>query len=157
MTDLMIYETSNGGDLYLQNQDLASSELLLQQAYISLFGGNVEASTRGDEIASELRKDWWGNSLIFKEQPEKQFNSQTERTLNNAALTSAGRILIQRAVENDLKHLSSIAKITVEVQIVNSSRVNIYIHFAKLNNQATKTLQFLWDNIKNELINFKTI
>ena len=57
MKDLAIYETGNGGDLLINNNDLSSVEILIHQVYLCLFGGNVEASTRGNELKSEKRED----------------------------------------------------------------------------------------------------
>lgn len=155
--DLSLYETSDGGDLLVNNSDIARVETLIHQTYIALFGGNVEASTRGNELPSEKRFDWWANSLIFPEEKEKQFNSETERVLNNTVLNSAGRLKIQESVKNDLNYLQDVASIEVQVQIVNQNRVNILIQLRPLRNTESKSFQFLWDNSKKEVIIQKLI
>jgi phage gp46-like protein len=155
--DIALYETSDGGDLFISNNDLGSTETLIHQIYISLFGGNVEASTKGNELSSEKRYDWWGNSLIFGDRQEKQFNSETERVLNNTVLNSAGRLEIEQSVKNDLKFLQNVVDMKINIQIVNQNRVNILVQFQELKNKEDKILQFAWDNSKKEVIIQKLI
>lgn len=157
MKDIALYETGNGGDFLIENNDIALTEVLIQQIYIRLFGGNVEASTKGDELKTEKRFDWWANSLLFKDQVSKQFNSETERTLNKVALNSSGRIQIERAVNSDLTDLQKIVSLVVSVQIIDSNRVDIIIQLKQLRNKEDKNLQFIWDNAKKEVIIQKLI
>jgi hypothetical protein len=157
MKDIALYETGNGGDLFIENSDVSTVGTLTHQVYIALFGGNVEASTKGNELETEKRNDWWANSLIFKEDSTRQFNSETERILNTTALNSSGRIKIERAVKNDLKFLSQIINLSVLVQIISDSKINIIVSFQELQNGENKVLQFLWDNLKKEIIIDKTI
>ena len=74
--DLLLYENGNGGELLINNLDVALVDTLFQQVYICLFGGNIEANTKGNEKKGEQREDWWGNSLMFNNNSEKQFNSK---------------------------------------------------------------------------------
>src|SRR5690606_6946193 len=80
----------NGGDIKLLGNDLAVIYSHENQVYLALFGGNVEQSTPAQET-TETTEDWWGNNLLFGGDAAKQFNSETERALNNTALNSAGR------------------------------------------------------------------
>ena len=157
MRDIQLYETGNGGDFSIQNRDLSLVETLYQQAYLSLFGGNIEASTKGDELPTQVREDWWANSLQFRENKEKQFNSETEQTLNNTPLNSAGRIDIIRAIENDLKYLKNISDVHVNVLILTSNKVKIIIALQIPDNQEDKVLQIIWDNARLEVIIDKSI
>lgn len=152
MKDLAIYETGNGGDLLINNNDLSSVEILIHQVYLCLFGGNVEASTRGNELKSEKRDDWWANSLIFKNNQTKQFNSETERVLNSVVLNSSGRIKIESAVKQDLKNFNEIVSLKIDVSIPSPERVDIYIALNEKKNKEQKILQFIWDNAKKEII-----
>lgn len=150
--DILIYETGNGGDIAVINNDIALGDLLLQQAYLALFGGNVEADTLGNELATQIRYDWWGNSLLLGKTPAQQFNSQTERALNNNALNSTGRVNIQRAVEADMSHLNGIATVAVSVSLPAPKRLEIMIKLTPPGGQQSVALQVLWDNTKNEMI-----
>ncbi|HMI03728.1 MAG TPA: hypothetical protein VK541_14690 [Pedobacter sp.] len=155
--DILLYESGNGGELAIINNDLALAERLYQQAYLCLFGGNVEADTLGNEIATEIRQDWWANSLLFGDNKAKQFNSETERALNNNALTSTGRLNIQRAVENDLKYFKNVAEFVVGVSLLGRDKVEISIKLTQPKNQQGESLQLIWDNAKKELITDKII
>lgn len=150
--DILLAENGNGGDIVIQNDDIVLTEQLYQQVYLCLFGGNVEASTKGNEIPSEIRWDWWGNSGLFSQDKPKQFNSETERALNENALNSVGRVNIYRAVETDLALFRSVAEISINVVILSYNKLVIEIKLTQPNNQQDLTLQIIWDNAKNEII-----
>ncbi len=154
--DLLVYESGNGGEISIQNNDLALTDQVLQQAYLCLFGGNVDASTRGDELPNEIKKDWWGNSLFYADEKSKQFNSLTERALIDNPLTSSGRVNIIRSIESDLKYLKNISNVNVNAFILSNNKLRVEI---KLSMPATKTIviELLWDSIKKELIIENTI
>ena len=155
--DLLLFESGSGGDILISNNDMTLVETLFQQVYIRLFGGNTEANTTGSEIEGRQRDDWWGNSLLFSDTPEKQFNSNTERVLDNVALNTSGRIDIKRAVESDLNSLSNISDITVNVVILAHDKVQISVMLQKPDGEEDKILQFIWDNARQEVIIDRTI
>ena len=147
MRDLLIYETGDGGDLRVLNNDLALTTSLFNQVYLCLFGGNVEASTKGNELNNEKRFDWWGNSLL-----ELIFNSETERTINNVTLNASGRLKILQAVKNDLKPIDLVANYNVNVYLESSYRFKIVINLTEKLNKQEKIIQILWDISKDEVI-----
>lgn len=155
--DLHIFENGNGGELAILNGDLVLAESLYQCIYISLFGGNKEASTLGNEIANQERFDYWGNSLIFENQKSKQFNSETQRILNNVTVNSLGRLKIKSAVEQDLYYLKKIANINVDVLLDDNDKIRINVTLKSKANQSDKEFQFIWDNAKQEIITNKSI
>jgi len=152
MDDLSIYETGSGGDLELRGNDIAGSSGLFSMVYMAFFGGNTEASTTGNEIDSELRNDWFGNSLLFDDQPEIQFNSHLERALNETALNSQGRITIERAAKMDLEFMKDLANISVDVSIISDHRVQIDVRIQEPENLQQKDFQIIWDNLESEII-----
>ena len=119
-------ESNNGGDLLQLGNDLAVVMGDENQFYLAMFGGNVESNTPTIDTGNE-RTDYWANEVFWLEDQNKQFNSFTERVLNNTPLTSSGRILIENAVKNDLKYLSSEAAVTVNVTIPANDTVKIAI------------------------------
>lgn len=155
--DILLFESGDGGEMAIQGNDLVLIETILQQAYIALFGGNVEANTVGDEIPTQERFDYWANSLLWPDSPNKQFNSNTERVLQNTVLNSAGRIEITSAVELDLDYLKLIANFEVEVSILSHNKVQISISLTKKDNLEDKVLILVYDNAKNEVITNKII
>lgn len=143
MMDVLIYESGNGGELSLRNGDIETTDSLANQAYLSHFGGNVEASTIGNEIESEQRRDWYGNSLL---DVNAQMNSELERALNANELGSLGRSNIERAALKDIQHLSDLADIASTAKITGNNKINI-------TDKIDKTVaDIIWDSTKNELI-----
>ena len=150
--DILLYESGDGGNLLVANNDISLVESLFQQCYLALFGGNIEVNTTGNELDSQIREDWWGNTLFNDKNINKQFNSNTERTLDSVALNTAGRIAIERAVDDDLKLLRNIANFTIKVIILSTNRVKIEILMLRPDKFQDKSYQFIWDNASNEVI-----
>lgn len=130
--DIHIYESGDGGEMKLKNNDLMLANSIYQSIYISLFGGNV----------SEL--DWWGNKL-FDHEP---YISETEKTLTQTALNSNGRFVIENAVNQDIKNLSELIDVEIEVKILSKSSVKIIIFIANSNEK----ISVVWNGAKNEVI-----
>lgn len=126
--DLAVGErVGNGGDIEFLKTDLAVIFGMENQTYLALFGGNVEENTPTITTTVE-RNDYWANSLLFRNDLKKQYNSTTERTLNSVPLNSSGRLAIEAAVKYDLKYLQEQgATINVIVTIVNVNEVSINI------------------------------
>ena len=155
--DIHIYENGNGGELAVLSGDIVLAESLYQTIYIALFGGNVEASTIGNEIDSEERFDYWANTLIFKDKISKQFNSKTEKTLSEVTINTSGRLKIESAVEEDLLFLKNIVNLKVNIVILSADKIEINLLLESIPNQSNKQFQFIWDNAKKEIIIDKTI
>ncbi len=155
--DILLYLIGDGGEIAVQGDDIALIEVLYNQVLLALFGGNTEASTLGNEIPGQIREDWWGNSLLFPNDPGSQFNSETEKTLNNVVLNSSGRADIQRSVDADLQYLKTIANISTNVVILSTNKVQIEVGLTQPGSLQQKTFVFIWDNAKNELISNQVI
>lgn len=154
--DISIYTGPNGGEIEIVNNDLVLSESLFNQVYLALFGGNIEASTRGDEPFNEERHDYWQNSLFNSESPAKQMNSETERLLSKLVLNSSARLQLIQTVKNDLDFLKSFVKYTVDVSFENTNIVKIMIKF-ELKSNENNSFTFVYNNSKNEVITETTI
>ena len=155
--DIHLYEDGTGSNILVSNNDILLSETLYQTIYIALFGGNKEAVTTGEELENQERKDYWANSLIYGDNPDKQFNSVTERTLSEVTLNSSGRLTIIRAVESDLDFLKKTAKFNVKVVILSVNSVKIQIFLESSTKQDNNIFDFVWNNAKNEVIIDRTI
>jgi phage gp46-like protein len=156
-TDIALFESGGSGDFSIVNDDLLMGESLYQQIYLALFGGNLEADTKQVYTEKEERFDYWGNSLIWNDVKSIQFNSQTERTIQNNALNSSGRLAIMQAVDLDLHYLSSIITYEVDVSIISAIKLSIIVNFTEKTNQQDRTLVLIYDNAKKEIIIDKTI
>jgi len=155
--DILLFETGQGGDFSIVNDDLLLGESFYQQIFLALFGGNIEASTKSQYLDGEERFDYWANALLWKNEQTKQFNSTTERVIQTTTLNSSGRIKIIEAVKVDLEYLKPIADFTVEVEILGRDNLKIIINFTEKLNQQDKSFQMIYSNAKNELIIEKII
>lgn len=122
--DIAIVESGGYGDFTLNGNDLAVFKGLENAIYLAMFGGNLEADTKPQRQKGVQAFDYWGNTLLFSQLPKAQFNSLTERTLNNTELTSQGRVTIENAIKNDLSFLPNL---NVSVSIVSTDRINVSV------------------------------
>jgi len=150
--DILLYETGSGGDFAIISNDLVLGDVLYQQFYLAMFGGNLIASTKQEYLENEERFDYWGNSLVWPTNKARQFNSETERVLQEVVINSSGRMEIIKAVKSDLAYLENMINFDVEVSLESLNRVSILITFTGKTNQQDKSLQFVFDSSKNELI-----
>jgi len=149
MTDIIIYESGNGGELRLKdNGDIETTDGLFNQPYLSHFGGNLEALTTGEEIEGEERFDFWGNYFL---EPKSQMNSLLEKSLNENALSSSGRNNIEKDAKTDLDSISELGNISAEVTITGNDKVRISDKISQ-----TK-VNFIWSKTSEEIIEEITI
>lgn len=148
MKDFLIYESGNGGELSLTNDIIEETSSIFNQIYLTHFGGNVEASTTGNEREGEERLDWWGNEFLNTDQ---QMNSSLEKALIDNALTSAGRSVIEQAAKSDVEFLENIADISTNVYVTGNDKV-VISHIVD-----QKVMNFIWDATNAELIEEITI
>ena len=141
--DIGLYEGYNGGDISIQNGDIYTTQAIWTQIYLALFGGNVEQSTSDNIQEGSQRFDFWGNTFLQND-PDEQLNSITERTLDEVTLNSAGRLTIQRAVEDDLRFLSKLATISVTVNLIGINKVEILISFQEPDQLEETRFRIIW-------------
>ncbi len=103
-------------------------------------------------------KDWkrnrlliWGNSLFLPNDTGLQFNSETERALDEIALSSSGIVLIEQAVRRDLAFMKEFAIVTVAVAQVAIDRIAIAIRIQIPDNLQRRDFIFIWDATRLEL------
>ena len=149
--DLKVIEIGNGGDLIYEGKDLSVIEGFGNMPYLAMFGGNVEQDTPSVRLAEEQAFDWWGNSLLMNNDKSIQFNSLTERTLQNTALNSAGRLQIIQAVQKDLEFMKPFAQVSVDVYIISNDRVKILITLTEPQNQQEKKYIYICDGTLKDL------
>ena len=125
--DILLHETGSGGDFAIISNDLVLGDVLYQQLYLALFGGNLRASTKQTYLENEERFDYWGNGLVWPTNKARQFNSETERVLQEVVLNSSGRMKIIQAVKTDLAYLESMINFEVEVSLQSLNKISILI------------------------------
>ena len=150
--DINLFESGSGGEMRILNSDLLLTETIYQTIYLALYGGNVEQDTTSEETDLEENFDYWGNQLFYSNNPDKWFNSQTERVLSSVPLNGEGRKLIEDAVNADLQFLNNVVNFEVEVSISSNNRAEIAIFISEFQNQSDRQLKMVWENSRNKLI-----
>lgn len=143
--DILIYESGDGGEFALINEDIATVSSITNTIYLALFGGNVEQSTDNTIQEGDIRNDWWGNNL------DNMFNSTFEKTLSEVSLNSAGLKSLEEAAINDLLFLKDYAEVSVYVSIATTDSLSILIIYQEPDQQEKK-IKFIWNQLKNEII-----
>ena len=156
MSDIQLIESFDGGDLVQIGNDLSVIDGLQNMVYLALFGGNERQSTK-DFNEDEERFDYWANELLYENTPEIQFNSETERTLNNVSLNSKGRLLIEQSVNKDLQFMQDFSNISVSVSIVGVDRVQITVNLREPNELESNEFTYIWNATDGELENQSNI
>jgi len=149
--DVEIVETGNGGDALLVGRDLRTVSGWNNMVYLAMFGGNLAQST-GVRNAAEQDFSYWANALLYADEPNFQFNSLTERTLNGTALNSSGRLIIEQAIAKDLAFMQAFAEINIETEITAPDRLEIRIRVTKPEQLEEQVFIFLWDGINASLV-----
>lgn len=96
MTDVLLKQTLDGGDVELVGGILATTDGFETACYLSLFGGNEEDSGRTEDDL----KQWWGN-FTDPNATEHQ-RSETQHVLRSQPIASALIRALQIAAERDL-------------------------------------------------------
>ena len=124
--DIALIETGNGGDIQLRGSDLFMVFNGENNLYLGMCGGNKEAVTTNTPSGEE-QFDFWANNLFFPGDQSVQLNSTTEKVLGNTPLTSAGRVLIENAIKEDLKFMTPFGKVEVSATITATDRIEVII------------------------------
>lgn len=152
ITDILIYESGDGGEFQLVNGDLNTVQSITNCVYLALFGGNIEQDTSNSIEDNEQRSDWWGNLLLS----DIPYNSEFERTLLNVSLNSSGISKLENAAKNDLKFLKDYANISVNISIDDIDKMSLVVSLQEPDNTERK-IKFIWDQLTNEVIQEITI
>jgi len=111
MTDVLIYESGNGGELQLLADDLATIDGLTNQVYIALFGG-------GDSV-------WFGNDT---DGINLNQNATFEKTLQEVALNTNGLRTLENAAKADLSFFENA---TVEASLISAKKLQLSVSISE--------------------------
>ncbi len=133
MQCVKITSTKNGGDISVGKFGIEAGDYLETAVFCALFGGNREENTRDSYARSEENKSWWGNSFV-----ERQYNSETERAINDNTANEPGLANIKQAVFNDLRrllrdgHIEKITDVRVWLKDSKTREIGIDIYLVVL-------------------------
>lgn len=100
MTDVLMRQTVNGGDVECSNGQMVMDEGLENAVYLSLFGGNEDDSG----LEADDAKQWWGN----RDEPEgaSRYRSAAQYLLATLPLIPASLQRIEEAATSDLSWMT---------------------------------------------------
>lgn len=151
MADLLLKEEGDGGDIVLEGNSVKVINSFQNMPYLGMFGGNIEQSTIGPVQEGEQAFDWWGNWLLFSQQGQLQYNSTFERKIKEVALSSLGRVELERAAKFDIKFMEAFSAIVVDVSVESNDTIRIAIEINEPSNLQSTEIVYLWDSAKDEL------
>lgn len=121
MTDVLLRQTNDGGDVTIRGGLLLMSEGLETAAYLSLFGGNED-----DPADADSAQQWWGNLLDVE--PERAYRSETQFLVQGLPAIPFNLRRIEQAAARDLQWMldtGAAQSITVEATIPAVARVRV--------------------------------
>lgn len=119
MTDVLLRQTNDGGDVTIQGGLLLLSEGLETAVYLSLFGGNED-----DPAEADTSLQWWGNLLDTA--PELAYRSETQFLIKSLPAIPANLRRVEQAAARDLKWLTdsgNAQSVTAEATIPAVNRI----------------------------------
>jgi hypothetical protein len=117
MSDVVLYQTPDGGEISVVNGVVAMDGGLSTYIYLCLFGGNDD-----DPGESDITKSWWGNNL--ETDPNRQLRSKTQYALKSIPATSGNIKLIKIAVESDIAFAVSSGILKAAIVTVSIPKLN---------------------------------
>lgn len=92
MSDVLIFQTTDGGDIEIEGGVVTTGGGLASAVYLSLFGGNEQDDGREGNPAT-----WWGNVV-----GQEQYRSRTQHLLRSIPAIPANLRRIEDAARKDL-------------------------------------------------------
>lgn len=96
MTDVLLRQTLDGGEITVESGLVLMSEGLETAAYLSLFGGNQDDA--GD--AASERLEWWGN--VDEPEPARRYRSETQWLVQRLPAVPRNLRRVEQAAARDL-------------------------------------------------------
>jgi phage gp46-like protein len=121
LTDVLLRQSNDGGDITLQGGLVLMAEGLETAAYLSLFGGNED-----DPGETDTTLQWWGN--LLEAEPERAYRSETQYLVKSLPAVPLNLRRIEQAASRDLQWMldTGLAQsIDVEATIPAVNRVRI--------------------------------
>lgn len=126
MTDVLLRQTHDGGDITVEAGLVLMSEGLESAAYLSLFGGNEDDA--GDTAGE--RAQWWGN--LGEPEPSRTYRSETQYLMRSLAAVPSNLRLVERAAARDLEWMRSTGvarsvEVSASIPELNRVRLDVVI------------------------------
>lgn len=119
MTDFLLIQTPDGGELPIENGEPAMTDGIETAVFLSLFGGNSD----DPGLPGNSQKQWWGN--LVEGDAKGHYRSRTQYLLRTLPSTSGNLRRIEDAALTDLAWMVEElgAEISVSASIPGIGRV----------------------------------
>lgn len=124
MTDVLLQQTNDDGEVQWINGQAVMSDGLETSAYLSMFGGNEQDS--GGDATKHLQ--WWGN--LSEAEETRHYRSELQNLIRSIPAIPANLRRMEDAAERDLNWMKDTELATfvgVEASIPSLNRVQIDI------------------------------
>jgi phage gp46-like protein len=128
MTDVLLHQTNDGGDLVIENGLVLLTDGLESAVYLSLFGGNED-----DPAQSDATHQWWGN--LTETEPARTYRSETQYLLKSLPLIPANLRRVEQAAKRDLQWMLDAAlatsiDVTASIPALNRMQIDVALQTA---------------------------
>jgi hypothetical protein len=117
LTDVLLYQTDNGGTILVENGTTTMTDGPATAVYLSAWGGNEY-----DPGESDTTLEWWGNKI--ETDTLKHYRSRTQYLLRNIPAIPANLPRIKAAFEQDIAALVETEVLVDPVVTVSIPRLN---------------------------------
>jgi phage gp46-like protein len=121
--DVLLFHTTDGGDISVTNGIIEMSGGLRTAAYLSLFGGNED-----DDGLANNTKTWWAN--FMETEKSHKYISETQNLLESLPITSANLLRVEDAAKRDLawfKDEGVATTVTISASILGLNMIKLTI------------------------------
>ena len=131
MTDVLLRQSDDGGEITIEAGLVLMSEGLETAAYLSLFGGNED-----DPADTDSSLQWWGNLLDVE--PERRYRSETQFLVRSLPAVPFHLRRIEQAAARDLQWMidAGVAQsVSIEATIPAVGRVALAVEIVTATGQ----------------------
>lgn len=123
--DILLFQTTDGGNINVENGVVEMSPGLETMAYLCMFGGNED-----DDGRPTNKFNWWGN--VTENESSRKYRSETQYLLKSLPATTGNLRRIQDAVNRDLsvfidEKIATSISVTVTIPALNTVSILIKI------------------------------
>ncbi len=124
--DVLIFQTTDDGEIEIENGLVTMTPGLDNAVYLSLFGGNEE-----DPGGDDRTQEWWGN--LIEIDPTRQYRSETQHLLRAIPAVTANLRRIEDAARRDLAWVipagvASVVEVAATMPALNKVQIDVTIN-----------------------------
>lgn len=131
MTDVLIYQTVDNGDIIVNNGLIETNGGLQSAVYLSLFGGNENDNGLVESL------QYWGN--VLETEKARKYSNETQYLLRSIPSIPVNLRRLEEAISRDLQWILDVnaaSEITVNASIPDVNKVKIIINIQMVGEES---------------------